>query len=68
MMKTRLVIENPDQIEATIKITMTLKEWAEMRDQLSGKHPSWQLSAAINDVLSQGRRVFYATEPEQSDG
>lgn len=34
-MKARFMIENPDEVEATLKITMTVKEWTELRDQLS---------------------------------
>ena len=59
-MKARFMIESPDEINATMKITMTVKEWTELRDQLDNKWPSWKLSSAISDVLSQARKVYYA--------
>jgi hypothetical protein len=54
------MIENPDSLEATMKITMTLKEWTELRDQLSEVWPSSILSQHITNLLSQGRKVFYS--------
>lgn len=61
-MKARFMVENPDEIEATLKVTMTVKKWTELRDQLSNAYPSWQLSAAITDVITAARRVYYAKE------
>lgn len=65
-MKARLMIENPDEVEATIKLTMSLKQWDELRSQLDNKFPSLRLSMVITDLLSQGRRVFYAADPEEA--
>lgn len=63
-MKARFMIENPQEIEATLKITMTVKEWEELRDQLQGKWPSSRLNAAITSVLTDARRVVYAPEKD----
>jgi len=59
-MKARYMIENPQSIEATIKLTMTVKEWEELRDQLATKWPSARLSVAITNLLCDARRVIYA--------
>lgn len=59
-MKTRFMLERPDDCEATLKITMTLKEWDQLRAQLSHAWPSWKLSSAITDLLTQARKVFHA--------
>lgn len=61
-MKARYMIESPQEIEATMKITMTVKEWEDLRDQLENKWPSSRLSSAITSVLMDARRVVYATE------
>lgn len=63
-MRARLKIEKPEDIEATITMTMTLQEWELLRDQLKQAHPSWRLASVIDDLLSQGRKVFWA-EPAQ---
>lgn len=58
-MQARFMIEKPDEIVATMKLTMPVKEWEELRDQLSSKWPSHDFSRAINDLLSQARKVVY---------
>jgi hypothetical protein len=63
-MKARFMIEEPDKIEATMKITMTVKEWTELREQLSRNWPSCRLSAAITSVLIEARKVYYAPETD----
>ena len=61
-MKARFMIEQPDEVQATMKITMTVKEWCELRDQLQSKWPSSRLSLAITQVLAEARKVYYAPE------
>ena len=63
-MKARFMIESPQAIEATIKITMTVAEWEKLRDQLAKKWPSSRLSSAITCLLCDARRVIYAPEKE----
>lgn len=58
-MECRFMIDEPSEIEATMKITMPIKEWEELREQLQQAYPAWRLSAAISDLLSQARKVFY---------
>lgn len=58
-MKSRFMVENPDDIEMTMKITMTVGDWTKLRDQLQQKYPSWRLSGMITNLLSQARKVFY---------
>jgi hypothetical protein len=62
--KARFMIENPDDIQATMKITMSIKEWTELRDQLDSTWPSWRLSSAITHVISEARKVYYAPEKD----
>jgi hypothetical protein len=59
-MKARMKVEKPEDIEATITITMRLSEWEALRDQLVAKYPSWKLSGVIDDLLSQGRKIFWS--------
>lgn len=60
-MKARFMIEEPAKIEATMKITMSVKNWEELRDQLEMKWPSSELSGKITDLLVQARKVFYTS-------
>lgn len=61
-MQARFMIEKPDEIKATMKITMTVAEWTELRDQLASKWPSSRLSQAITQVLVEAKRTYYATD------
>lgn len=61
-MQARFMIEKPDDIQATMKITMSVKEWTAIRDQLADTWPSWQFSVAITQIISDARKVYYADE------
>lgn len=58
-MDARFMIESPDDIVATMKITMKVKDWEALREQLQAKHPSSELSYNISSLLTQARRVIY---------
>lgn len=63
-MKVRFMLESPGEVEATMKITMPVNEWENLRDQLSEKWPSSRLSVAITNLLIDARRVIYAPEKD----
>ncbi len=64
-MKSRFMIENPASIEATLKVTMTIKQWTELRDQLTSAWPSWKFGQAINELLSAALKVYYTEQEVQ---
>lgn len=61
-MEGRFMVEDPKKIVATMKITMPISEWEELRDQLNRKWPSNDLLNLITDLISQARKVFYPSE------
>ena len=63
-MRARFMIENPKEIECTMKITMTVEEWEKLRDQLAERWPSARLSSAITQVLIDARKVYYAKDKD----
>lgn len=67
-MRARLKCEKPDDIVFEMTIVMTAREWCELRDQLNSKWPSSQLSTWINDLLGQARKIYWAKDPDQSQG
>ena len=71
MMQTRLKCEKPDDIEFTVTITMTAKEWEKLRDQLDtmekvASYPSNRLVYQITDLLAQARKIYWANEEPKS--
>lgn len=65
-MRMHYIVENPEQITCTMKITMTVKEWEELRDELSNRWPASRLTSAITSVLTNARRLIYP--PAEKDG
>lgn len=57
--EARMMVDNPDEVRVTMKITMSVGQWCELRDQLQSKFPSVHLSATINDLLMKIRKVEY---------
>ena len=66
-MKARYMIENPGELSATLKITMKVKEWEELRDQLASTYPSWKFASAITSIITDARRIIYAPDEKEAD-
>lgn len=61
-----MMIENPDNIELTIKITMKTKEWDIIRNQLDEKtSEGWYFAKAITEAFSQIRKIVYINQNEE---
>ena len=58
-MKAKFKLENPDEIQATIEITMTLKNWEDLSRQLANNYPASEFRSVISDVVNQSKRHFY---------
>ena len=63
-MKTKFKLENPDEMDATLTVTMSLGDWKRLSGQLSTAWPSSKLEYAIADVLRKAQRTF---EPSPKD-
>ena len=58
---TKFQINDPDKINFTLTMTMSLKDWKELSEQLSNKWPSAKLSNEISDMTIQALKVFWPT-------
>jgi hypothetical protein len=58
-MKARFELKEPDKMEATLSVTMTLENWKELKEQLSDKYPAWQFGGFISDMVRQAEETFY---------
>lgn len=51
-MSIRMRLTKPDEIAATMSITLTLKDWKKLRDQIStNEYPAWTLDRQIRDMI-----------------
>lgn len=62
-MKSTLRVENPDSIEMTLNLTMTLGEWKRLSEQLeTGEHPGsspgWDVRLRIKHMVSIADKNF----------
>lgn len=66
-MSVRFQLSKPDELQATLSITMTVGEFRVMK-KLLGPSPAWPLydvSRAITDVILQAEKTYYASEESQ---
>jgi hypothetical protein len=49
----------PEDIEFSLTLTMKLKDWLQLREQLSSDYPSWRVGSEISDMVMQAKTVFF---------
>lgn len=57
-MSATFTANNPDDIEFTLTITMTLKEWKALSKHI-GYSENWPIAKAISDMRAQADKMFY---------
>lgn len=61
----RFALVKPDEADATMRITMKVKQWREIAEVLSpDTFEQWPLRAAIMDLIRQAEKEFYHREPD----
>jgi hypothetical protein len=64
--KAAFGLDNPDDMRATLSLTMTLGDWKKLREQLSnGTWPSYEVGYAIRDVVDKAEKRFTSSPPEE---
>lgn len=66
-MNFRLKCEKPGEIEFTLTATMTADQWEHLRETLhkapgSYSGPAGALTGAIDDLLSQARKIYWPAD------
>ena len=56
-------IQDADNIDCTLTVTMTVKQWEELSEQLNETYPSWQLSSMVNKMTREARQTIFADSP-----
>jgi hypothetical protein len=44
-------VQNTEDIDLTLSITMTIKEWKDLQKDLPERYPHWKLGGAITDAI-----------------
>lgn len=59
--------KKPEEIRASMTITMSIKQWRHIADLLStDKYEEWPLRSAIMDLVRQANGVLYVKSEKQS--
>lgn len=59
-MKAKMFLTDPKEVEASLTITMKLKEWEGLRSQLTQEYPSWELAISIQELIENTTKHFYS--------
>lgn len=62
-MTSKFTPSNPDKIEMTLSLTMSLYEWKQLKAQMSNEWPSWEIGGKIRSMIDQASTSFYPQEP-----
>lgn len=63
-MRGAFQLKNPDAMEATLSLTMTVREWKNLRDQLPTAYPSWKLGSLIEKTVGSASLIFHEEQVE----
>ena len=58
-MKITGKLQNQEDMELTLSITMTIKEWKELQKDLPTKYPHWKIGSAITDGVLKANTTIY---------
>lgn len=50
-MKATFKVEDPKDIELTMTITMSLKEWNQLADTIKDEYPGWKFALFISQMV-----------------
>ncbi len=65
-MNAKFKAENPNEIEMTLTVTMPLKEWKRLRDQLEPRnYPSSLFFKKINELVNHAEEHFHPLNVEE---
>ncbi len=61
-MNVRFEAKNPNKIEFTATITLTLEEWMQLRSHLPEGYPWFKIAGAISSAVLDASKVFRPDE------
>ncbi len=68
-MKTEFSLDNPDEMMATLKVSMTLGRWMSLKEHIdNGSHVSVEIKKAINTMIFRAERQFYFEQGGEENG
>lgn len=57
-------LNDPDEIEATLTVTMPIKDWKALRDKMVDYYPGWDFKNLINNAVNTAENRFFVNGEE----
>jgi hypothetical protein len=64
-MRSKLTVLNPESIELELTVSMTLREWKQLRAQLGQGYPAWQFGIVIGNLVDHADKHFVPPRPPE---
>ena len=61
-MKAKIALTDPDDVDVTITMTTTIREWKRLKAQQSDRAPGWWLASIIRKAIGRAEAHFEETE------
>ena len=63
-MKASYRLTNPEEVEATLELTMPIRDWLKLREQIAegsgfSSYPGWKLKEHIDGLVKQAQHHFF---------
>jgi len=52
-------IQNPDDVVVEMRISMTVKQWKQLKSQMSTNIPAWEFGSRISSLVEDVERHFF---------
>jgi len=59
-MKGKFSLNDVDDVQATLEITMSIRDWKSLKKSLAAKYPDWKVGNMIANVVHQATEAFEA--------
>lgn len=61
MIEASFKLADPNEVRATLSVTMTLRDWSKLDDQIGGTSwPAWDFKMKIREMIREAERHFHA--------
>lgn len=68
MIKSSMRVENPEDVEFTLSLTMSLQNWKRLRDHLAGEGwPMWEVGSRITGVVNLIEKRWEVAQQETEE-
>lgn len=67
-MKSTFKLDNVDEMQATMTLTMPVKEWRALRKSVKSEWPGFDFTRQIDDLIRAAEGHFYTSTPTVEDG